>query len=123
MDKNHLAAAGFYYTKWSDVVRCAFCGVELGYWEEGDDPFKDHQRCSPSCGFIKGLFVGNIPIGSGNLPETSPQSLPEAATCAGLNAVSVLVCIYSFVMFVFYNPALILNVISQLHVREFLNTC
>jgi len=27
MDKNHLAAVGFYYRNWSDVVWSAFCGV------------------------------------------------------------------------------------------------
>jgi len=32
MDKNHLAAAWFYYTNWSDVVYGSFCGVELGQW-------------------------------------------------------------------------------------------
>ena len=65
MDINHLSAAGFYFTNQADVVRCAFCGVEMGYWEEGDDAFKDHDEWSPSCEFIKGLSVGNIPIGSG----------------------------------------------------------
>jgi hypothetical protein len=71
MDTNHLSAAGFYYTNQGDVVRCAFCGVEVGRWEEGDDAFRDHQRWSPSCGFIKGLVVGNIPLGSEGQPGTS----------------------------------------------------
>jgi len=73
IDKNYLAAAGFYYTKLSDVVCCAFCKVQVGHWEKGDDPFKYHQRWSPSCGFIVGLFVGNIPIGSTDQPTTSPE--------------------------------------------------
>jgi len=74
MDKNHLSAAGFYFTNRNDVVRCAFCGVEVGRWEVGDDAFRDHQRWSPSCGFIKGLIVGNIPIGSVGQPGTSSSS-------------------------------------------------
>jgi len=40
MDANELAAAGFYFTNWSDVVRCAFCGVQVGRSEEGDDALK-----------------------------------------------------------------------------------
>ena len=40
MDKNHLVAAGFYFTGWGDVVCCAFCGVGVGYWKEGDISFK-----------------------------------------------------------------------------------
>jgi len=87
MDKDHLSAAGFFFTNRGDVVRCAFCGVEVGRWEEGDDAFRDHQRWSPSCGFIKGLIVGNIPIGSDGQPGTSssssssslPSSLPSSS--------------------------------------------
>ena len=73
MDVNQLAASGFYFTNWSDVVRCAFCGVQVGRWEEGNNAFKEYQRWDPSCGFVKGLFVGNIPIRSKDLPETSQQ--------------------------------------------------
>ena len=69
MDVNQLAAAGFFFTNRGDVVRCAFCEVEVGQWVEGDDAFKDHQRWSPSCAFVKKLFVGNIPAP----PKTSQQ--------------------------------------------------
>jgi hypothetical protein len=79
MDKNHLAAAGFYFTNWGDVVRCAFCGVDVCYWIGGDNVFKDHQRLSPSCGFIKGLFVGNIPVGSGT--SSSQQTSRSYDVC------------------------------------------
>ena len=68
--KNHLAAAGFYYITFREVVCFAFCGIHLGYWE-GDDLFKDHQRWSPSFGFIKGLFVGTFLL----VPQTSPTHL------------------------------------------------
>lgn len=78
MDINNLSAAGFYFTHKGDVVRCAFCGVEVGRWEEGDDPLSDHQRWSPSCGFIKGLMVGNIPVGCDGQPGTS-SSLPSSS--------------------------------------------
>ena len=36
---------------------------------EGDDAFKEHQRLSPSCAFVKKLFVGNVPAP----PKTSQQ--------------------------------------------------
>ena len=79
MDKNDMSAAGFYFTDREDVVRCAFCGVEVGRWEQGDDPFRDHQRWSPSCGFIKGFIVGNIPIGSDDQPGTSSTLSQETS--------------------------------------------
>ena len=34
MDVNQLVAAGFFFTNRADVVRCAFCGVEVGHWVE-----------------------------------------------------------------------------------------
>jgi len=68
MDVNQLAAAGFFFTNRGDVVHCAFCEVEVGQWLR-DDAFKDHQRWSPSCAFVKKLFVGNIPAP----PKTSQQ--------------------------------------------------
>lgn len=33
-----MAASCFYYLQVSDRVRCAFCNVEVGHWEKGDDP-------------------------------------------------------------------------------------
>uniref|UniRef100_A0A1B6CU38 RING-type domain-containing protein n=1 Tax=Clastoptera arizonana TaxID=38151 RepID=A0A1B6CU38_9HEMI len=57
-----MAAAGFYYLNRDDVVRCAFCGVEVGCWVEGDNPKEDHRRWSPSCNFVRNLPTGNVPI-------------------------------------------------------------
>jgi hypothetical protein len=81
---NQLAAAGSYFTNQSDVFRCAFCGVEVGHRDEGDDASKEHQRWSPSCGFGKGLCVGNTPNLSNDQPEKYRIGLPEAAMCVDL---------------------------------------
>ena len=62
----------------------AFSGVELGYWEQGYDPFEDHQRWSPSFGFIKGLFVGNIPIGSADQPNASALASQQPTRSSGM---------------------------------------
>lgn len=61
-----MAAAGFYYLNRDDVVKCAFCGVEVGCWVEGDNPKQDHQRWSPSCSFVRNLPTGNVPIDGNN---------------------------------------------------------
>jgi len=42
MHVNQPAAAGFFFTNRGDVVRGAFCGVEVQHWVVGDDAFKDH---------------------------------------------------------------------------------
>jgi hypothetical protein len=60
MDKNEMAAAGFYFTGFGDMVRCPFCKVLMGYWKSGDNPFFDHKRRSPDCDFAN----GNIPTDS-----------------------------------------------------------
>ena len=84
IDKNHLAAAGFYYIDWKDVVCCAFCEVQLVQWKQEDNPFKEHQRCSPSCRFIKDSLLATYLLA---LPM---NYLPIAATCVVLGAVSTL---------------------------------
>ena len=131
MDANQLAAAGFYFTNKSDVVRCAFCGVEVGHSEKGDDALKEHQRWSPSCGSSKGC-VGSIPILSNEQPgkssdqptrsrnvcgarlELRPNSFPER---------SKYYCLYFFCyVCVSNNSVLIFNVILRLQVLELLNT-
>jgi hypothetical protein len=78
MDKNRLAAARFYYTSRGDIVRCGFCGVEVGWWQEGDSPFDVHNHFSPSCGFVKALVVGNIPI---DKPKTSQEPARSKEVC------------------------------------------
>jgi len=74
MDVNQLAAAGFFFTNRGDAVRCAICEVEVGQWVEGDDAFKEHQRWSSSCAFVKKLFVGNIPA-----PPKTSQKQPSSS--------------------------------------------
>jgi hypothetical protein len=64
MDKNRMVFAGLYFTNRSDVFRCAFCGVHVGCWEEGDDAFIEHRRWSPSCEYIRSLYAGGVPISS-----------------------------------------------------------
>ncbi|XP_014217110.1 baculoviral IAP repeat-containing protein 3 isoform X2 [Copidosoma floridanum] len=59
-----LAAAGFYYTKQIDRVRCFECKTEICCWEDGDDPMSEHQRWGGRCRFIRKLPCGNVPIGA-----------------------------------------------------------
>jgi len=73
MDVNQLSAAGFYFTNQSDIVRCDFCGVEIGWRTDVDVALKELRRWIPSCSFVKGLRVGNIPICSNGQPEKSSQ--------------------------------------------------
>ncbi|EDO30381.1 predicted protein [Nematostella vectensis] len=47
-----LAMAGFYYTGCGDQVRCFSCDLQLGKWVDGDEPFEEHLKHRPSCGFI-----------------------------------------------------------------------
>ena len=55
--KFRLARGGFYYTGQYDKVSCFCCDLTLYDWEQKDDPFEEHRRLSPSCGFVK--MVGN----------------------------------------------------------------
>ncbi|XP_054260293.1 death-associated inhibitor of apoptosis 1-like [Macrosteles quadrilineatus] len=73
LNPSSMATSGFYYFQREDVVRCAFCGVEIGSWVEGDDPTLDHKRWSPSCKFVQNMPCGNVPVK--NISEDQQPSL------------------------------------------------
>lgn len=72
LDKHKLAMLGFYYIGPNDMVKCYFCRVEIGLWEDGDDALTDHQRWSPFCNFIKRRPTDNVPINAELLDQTLP---------------------------------------------------
>lgn len=74
MDKHQLALLGFYYYGPSDMVKCYFCGVEIGMWEEGDDVLTDHMRWSPSCNLIRRNETNNVAINEALLNQTLPPA-------------------------------------------------
>lgn len=79
IDKNKLALLGFYYIGPSDLVKCHFCGVELGMWKECDNILDDHIKWSPSCGFIQRRDATNVPIDAEKVNQilsSIPISLP-----------------------------------------------
>lgn len=78
MNPRDLAKAGFYYFHHDDVVRCAFCHVEIGKWEVGDNAMTDHQRWSNNCPFLRGVEVGNVALDPNN---TIPITRASQDTC------------------------------------------
>ena len=73
IEPKKLAAAGFYYLRKPDLVRCMFCGLEVGKWEVRDDPMRDHMRWMPNCPFLKRQNVGNVSLASA-LTSPNPQN-------------------------------------------------
>ncbi|XP_051947914.1 baculoviral IAP repeat-containing protein 7-like isoform X1 [Xyrauchen texanus] len=59
-----LARAGFFYLGYSDTVQCFCCDGILRHWVDGDTPLGEHERHFPTCGFVMGRDVGNVPLGS-----------------------------------------------------------
>lgn len=57
---SQLAEAGFYFLRVNDHVRCAYCGIEIGSWEEGDVPVSEHRRHNPKCVFLNEVYKKNI---------------------------------------------------------------
>lgn len=53
MEPNSLAKAGFYYINKEDIVRCAFCSIEIGCWVPGENPMAEHQRWSDNCPLVR----------------------------------------------------------------------
>lgn len=82
IDKNQLALFGFYYYGPGDIVKCYFCHVEIGMWEEGDNVLTDHMRWSRRCKLICRDTTNNVPINETLLLESlppAPLALPSAA--------------------------------------------
>ncbi len=52
MSKELLATAGFYYTGRGDAVKCPYCNIEVGFWDQGDIPEVEHEKHSPKCKYI-----------------------------------------------------------------------
>lgn len=79
VDPKKLAAAGFFYTKKGDGVRCFVCSIILSGWVDGDDPMVEHQRWSGRCRFVRKIPCGNVPIGAD--PSTIPKIPKHLDTC------------------------------------------
>jgi len=61
------------------VVRCAFCRIEIGSWEQGDDPVSEHKKWAAHCPFLNGQEVGNMPIDQSN--RSSPTESRGVDEC------------------------------------------
>uniref|UniRef100_H3CEA9 RING-type E3 ubiquitin transferase n=1 Tax=Tetraodon nigroviridis TaxID=99883 RepID=H3CEA9_TETNG len=61
-----LAKAGFFFLGPRDAVQCFCCGGILRCWVQGDSPGDEHRRHFPTCCFILGRAVGNIPLQAGS---------------------------------------------------------
>jgi len=73
IDKHKLALLGFYYCGPNDTVKCHFCRVEIGSWEDGDDILTDHERWSSYCPLIRGSPTTNIPIDASLFNQIIPH--------------------------------------------------
>ncbi|XP_059820694.1 baculoviral IAP repeat-containing protein 2 [Hypanus sabinus] len=69
-----LAKAGFYYTGEDDKVACFVCGGRLGNWEPGDRPSTEHRRHFPTCPFVLGNEIGNIPMNNSESQRPNPHA-------------------------------------------------
>ncbi|XP_054708293.1 putative inhibitor of apoptosis [Uloborus diversus] len=52
VSKELLAEAGFFYIGLNDRTKCFHCNGGLCSWEYGDDPWVEHARWFPNCGFL-----------------------------------------------------------------------
>ncbi|MCL4133167.1 UNVERIFIED_CONTAM: hypothetical protein GTU68_000596, partial [Idotea baltica] len=69
--KEELAKAGLFYLRSKDLVQCFFCKGVIGYWEEGDEPFKEHRKHFPRCPFVRGDYTSNVPKEAGGSDAAS----------------------------------------------------
>ncbi|OCU02365.1 baculoviral IAP repeat-containing protein 1 [Xenopus laevis] len=51
-EPKELARAGFFYKGLRDTVQCFFCAGCLKDWKDDDDPWKEHAKWYPECGYL-----------------------------------------------------------------------
>ena len=82
-------------TGYSDNVKCFFCDGGLCNWEADDEPWTEHARWFPDCGFLKqvkgtkfilkvrdiGVNGGPVPSGDDAVHRTSSRT--SAGTSSG----------------------------------------
>ncbi|KAM4707159.1 baculoviral IAP repeat-containing protein 1 [Discoglossus pictus] len=56
-----MASAGFYFTGIARSVQCFCCGLAFCTASLRTPPYEDHVKHNPTCWFIQGKNVGNIP--------------------------------------------------------------
>ncbi|KAM4808284.1 baculoviral IAP repeat-containing protein 1-like [Rhinophrynus dorsalis] len=56
-----MANAGFYFTGVDLSIQCFCCGLILCVTSLRKQPYENHVKHNPACGFIQGRDVGNIP--------------------------------------------------------------
>uniref|UniRef100_A0A673A8Z8 RING-type E3 ubiquitin transferase n=1 Tax=Sphaeramia orbicularis TaxID=375764 RepID=A0A673A8Z8_9TELE len=72
-----LAKAGFFFVGPGDKVQCFCCGGILRCWIHGDSPAAEHKRHFPTCSFMMGQAVGNIPLQAGSSDSVDGQLLSQ----------------------------------------------
>lgn len=77
VSSSDLARAGFFFLGSGDKVQCFCCGGVLRYWVDGDCPAAEHKRHFPTCSFILGRSVGNIPLQAGSSDSVDGQLLSQ----------------------------------------------
>lgn len=80
-----LAEAGFYYAGSGDQVRCFHCDGGLSKWDPSDDPWIEHARWFPECGFVV-LVKGQKFIDEAM--ELKPPITQETSSASGMERVS-----------------------------------
>lgn len=87
IDKHALAQTGMFYTRDSDKVKCYFCEVEIGRWEESDHPVSEHIKWSANCPLLRRRTTNNIPLNADALDRILPPASYDI--CGGNDSIEV----------------------------------
>lgn len=57
---SRFTGVGFYFTGYSDTVKCYSCGVSRSSWISSDVPLEIHKRLNPNCPHLQNLNSQNV---------------------------------------------------------------
>ncbi|XP_067951368.1 baculoviral IAP repeat-containing protein 7-like [Watersipora subatra] len=87
-----MCCAGFFYTESGDMVTCFHCNVSLRYWRSGEDPWTEHARMSPYCGYLlqrkKKHFIDQVNGVTINESETKRKTNEESKSSGEMPSIA-----------------------------------
>ena len=87
-------------TGYLDNVKCFFCDGGLCNWEAHDDPWTEHARWFPECGFLKQVkgttFIQKVRVGAGSINAPSSTDIKVSEDLSERGCVYPYVCMFNY---------------------------
>ena len=78
-----MSAFSLFYTGYADCARCFFCAGGLKNWEAPDNPWIEHARWFPKCGYIR-MCKGSMFVEIVQRKNKNKENVSRGHLCPGV---------------------------------------